>query len=233
MELEAALSVYTHPVGQFTTTTRSPYPLSMLAPGYDQQVFLEIDLDRAQVEALEAIRGGDTLSLELSVRAVLQDPKGDFQQCAENVNYSVNQSVWINVLEQMHYQRTMLLEVHVPDSQTAPELAQACHYLAQGQRALVRGAYRDAVGYCREVLEAISSALGETDGWRKMLGRQNDLSKAERLQVLRGAFKIFTHPAHHGGANAASIDWTRTDAIMAIAISAALLNELQAPGAHP
>lgn len=138
------------------------------------------------------------------------------------------------LLQQMQYQRTMLLEVPVPDAQQEPELAQAAAILGRAQQAMARGDYRDAVGLCREVLEEMSKAPGDpaTPPLPELFSGQRQMSKAERLRVLRHALKVFTHPAHHRDSVSVGMDWSRIDAASTISIAAALLDELGAPGAR-
>jgi hypothetical protein len=71
-------------------------------------------------------------------------------------SYIVNQGVWIEVLGQMGYQQTLLIEVPAPDPHAQPELAEAVALLGQAQANLQRGHDRDAVGALRDVLEQLT-----------------------------------------------------------------------------
>lgn len=206
------------------------YPHAVTIP-----VALEADLDRARLEAIEEVRGGGHLPLMLTVYPVLSEPTGETRTSTLQEQWQVNQGVWVGVLEQMQYRRTMLLEVPVPDAQQQPELAQAAAILGRAQQAMLRGDYREAVGLCRDVLEEMSKALGDSDPTPlpELFAGQRQMSKADRLRVLRQALKVFTHPAHHRDAVSVGMEWSRIDAASTVTMAAALLDELGAPGAKP
>lgn len=63
----------------------------------------------------------------------------------------------------MEYQRTLLIEVAVPDPDAQPELASAVGLLAQAQKHALQGHDRDAVGTLRDVLEEVMLAFGDDD----------------------------------------------------------------------
>lgn len=105
-----------------------------------QSIPLTCDLDRARVEAIEDARAGANLLLDLSLGVVF----GNGWKYDVNDQYIVNQSMWIDVLDAMGYQRTLLVEVPMPDPNAQPEFAEAVDLLAQSQRHLQRGQDREA-----------------------------------------------------------------------------------------
>lgn len=145
----------------------------------------------------------------------------------------VNRGVWVEVLEQMNYRRTLLIEVPPPDEQAQPELADAVRLLGEAQQHMLRGHDRDAVGSCRDVLEAARVAIGDTDDipadlHEVLFAKSRSMSKSERLRVLRRALVLVTHPARHRDEVAARIQWGRTDAAAMVTMTAAFLNDLAA-----
>jgi hypothetical protein len=96
---------------------------------------------------------------------------------------------------------------------------------------MLRGEYREAVGQCRDVLESISRGLRDKD--QQPTKPQQEWTKAERLQRVRSAMRLFTHPARHVDEVTATFEWSRIDAASTITMCAALLQELAAPGARP
>jgi hypothetical protein len=225
-------------VGNRLATRLYASPPSLPLPQYPHAVTttltLQADLARQQLEAIEEARGGGELSLILTIHPVLTEPTGETRTSMLQEHWQVNQGVWVGVLEQMQYRRTMLLEVPVPDPQRQPELAHAVDVLGRAQKAMTRGDYRDAVGLCREVLEEMSTALGDSEPspLPELFSGQRQMSKAERLRVLRHALKVFTHPAHHRDAVSVAMEWNRIDAASTITMVAALLDELGAPDAR-
>ena len=152
--------------------------------------------------------------------------------------YVVPQSTWIDVLEEMGYQRTLLVEVPMPDPNAQPELAEAVDLLAQSQRHLERGHDREAIGSLRDVLEQVKLAFGDDDTLdpdltRVLFADSRSMTKGERLRVLRRALMLVTHPARHRDQVSVAIDWSRMDATQMIAMTAAFVNEMSAPDARP
>lgn len=227
--LVADIVVGGQPAGRATPV---PNQLPILPSNYsfERQLNLELDLDRGQIEAIETIRNGGDLTFNVALYTTLSDPAGQLRQVTPAVGYPVNQGVWLGVLEQMGYQKTMLIEVPIPDAQQFLELAAAAVSLAQAQQAMARGDYREAVGVCRDVMDKINSALKDDDNLEDFTNLKLK-TKADRVRLLRRAVRVFTHPAHHGDDVAARFEWNRIDAASTISIVAALLNELDAPGA--
>jgi hypothetical protein len=199
-----------------------------------RQVELVCDLDRARVEAIEAARNGGNLALDvwLSWRF------GDGHVSSNQEGFVVNQGVWVEVLSQMGYQRALLVEVPLPDPAAQPELAEAVRLLTEAQGHMLRGHDRDAVGVLRDVLNEVTRALGDDDEKiepelkRVLFDNSRNMTKAERLRVVRRALKLVTHPARHRDQVAVGIDWSRTDSAQMIAMVAAFVNEMAAPDAR-
>lgn len=152
--------------------------------------------------------------------------------------YVVYQSMWIDVLEEMDYQRTLLVEVPMPDPNAQPELAEAVVLLAQSQRHLQFGHDREAVGSRRDVLEQIRLAVGDDDTLdpdltRVLFANSRSMTKGERLRVLRRALMLVAHPARHRDQVSVAIDWSRMDATQMFTMTAAFVNEMSAPDARP
>lgn len=230
--LEADVFLTGRPLGHFRP---SPTVLPIRAYGSGsthQTIRLEADLDRARLEALENVRAGGNLSLNVQLQIRIDD-----QAQSANEQFDVNQGVWVGVLEQMGYRRTLLIEVPVPSDGRPAGLGTAVELLGKAQEHMLHGRDRDTVAACREVLEAIAAALGDTEQVEPELHKvlfqgTNQMSKAERVRLLRRALRIMAHPAHHQDPAAAQIEWTRIDAAAMVTMTAGLLNELDAPGAR-
>jgi hypothetical protein len=205
-------------------------PIRNTENAFSRIVTLETQLDREQLEAIEELRRGRDFNLSIVYWFSLNDAGSVVQHLQAQEVIEINRGVWIALLEQMGYTKLALLEVPVFDDRISPDLAQASEHLHKAQDAMLRGEYREAVGCCRDVLESIGRALRDTDEPSKPV---RELTKAERLQRVRNALKVFTHPARHADEVAATFDWTRLDAATTIAMCAALVQELGAPGARP
>ena len=195
---------------------------------------LTCDLDRARIEAIEDARAGRDLLLDLNIVVVFSTGFGRVL----SVQHVVHQSMWIDVLDEMAYQRTLLVEVPMPDRNAQPDLAEAVALLTQSQRHLQRGQDREAVGSLRDVLEQVKLAFGDDDTLdpdllRVLFADSRSMTKGERLRVMRRALMLVTHPARHRDQVSVAIDWSRMDATQMIAMTAAFVNEMSAPDARP
>ena len=128
------------------------------------------------------------------------------------IDHRVNQSAWIEILEQLDYQRTMLIEVPIlNDGITDPRFSEARKHLQTAQTHLLGGHYRDAIGACRDVMEALTTVLNDEkdqlpEGISAWFDSTRLMGKKERVHLVRRAFKILTHPARHADQVATAID---------------------------
>jgi hypothetical protein len=214
----------------------TPEPRFLPLRNYDRASSFEgslaMDLDVARLEALEAVRNGGDLMLELSWHSAIADSNGTVHHSTHDEVFEVLQSNWIRVINRLGYAKLMLLEVPLLDG-LGPTFSEAVGHLRNARSAMLRGEYREAVGGCRDVIEALTRALGDKDEQlAKLVGNTRDLDKADRQRLLRQALKVLTHPARHADEVAASFEWTRIDAITIIAMTASVMQMLTAPGAR-
>jgi hypothetical protein len=207
-------------------------PVRPVAYGSSSQLVLELDLDHSRLEALEGVRNGADLQLNMMVYCTLEDAAGNTRPHSQQVSNTINQGVWVRILEAMDYQKLLLLEVPVPDVQAPPELKDAVNLLARAQDAMARGDYRDAVGGCRDVVERIDSAL-KLGVDQALFENNRGKTKVERLKLVIRSLKVFTHPARHSDDASVVFEWNRLDAFFAISSVAAIITEFGAPGGRP
>lgn len=234
-EFEALARIDGRLVGRFTPTVMGYLPITSYSGRVQRQsLTLSCDLDRARVAAIEAFRSGGNVVFGFGMHVRFSDGSStSFEE-----GHTVNQGVWIDILREMGYQHTLLLEVPLPDPVTQPELAKAVADLEQAQTHMLGGHDRDAVGSLRDALEQVSLALGDNDQIppdveNLLFANSRSMTKAERLRVLRRALKLVTHPARHRDQVTVAIDWSRIDAAQMITMTAAFINEMSAPDARP
>lgn len=234
-EFEAVARIDGQLVGRFTPTVMGYLPISSYPSRIHRQTLtLSCDLDRPRIAAIDAVRGGGNLVFGFSIQARFSD--GSSTSVEEG--HTVNQGVWIDILKEMGYQHTLLVEVPLPNPATQPELAKAVADLDQAQTHMLNGHDRDAVGSLRDALEQVSLAFGDNDQIppdveNLLFANSRSMTKAERLRVLRRALKLVTHPARHRDQVTVGIDWSRIDAAQMITMTAAFINEMSAPDARP
>ncbi|MBI3183715.1 MAG: hypothetical protein HYZ28_16375 [Myxococcales bacterium] len=147
------------------------------------------------------------------------------------LSYDVNQGTWVELLRTMGYADRMLLEVPAPGSIQNPQLKDAVDQLRQAHQHLLEGRWRDAVGSCRDVVEALGRGIGDGDEVDRvqvpapLFENTRQMDKAGRLRVLRRALKVLTHPARHRDEVAVNIEWTPSDARAVVSMMAALLSQ--------
>ncbi len=205
------------------------FPLTTYRHISKGNISLEIELDARRIEALEQIRLGGDLSFRMNLYGVASGGREkSSQEVQATLQYRANQSTWAEILEQMGYRQTMLLEIPVPGDEVSPQLQEAVKHLQTAQTHMLRGHFRDAVGACRDVVESLSITLSDEkdqlpEAIQSWFKDTRSMDKKERLRIVRRALKVLTHPARHADEVSASIEWGPTDARTVILMAAALL----------
>jgi hypothetical protein len=162
--------------------------------------YLHFDVDLRQIAAIESVRdGGFNLNIQLEIVADAGAEHGS----ANIANHIVGRETWLGILEQIQYQRTLLLELPTPNPQSAPHLSKAINYFANAQRRFLEGENRSAVEELRQCLAALAnqdpnleddSAVVTADmKTARFGGAQFD----ERFDLVRRALKLTTDLAAH------------------------------------
>jgi len=226
-----------HVIGSFTVprgfvSQQFPRSSSTSVP-FGLRPEVEFELNQPRLQAIEDVRVGGELLLKVTLRVRFMDGTGKIHDVGDEQSLHVNQATWIKVLEQMGYGRRMLIEVPIPDQAAQPEMAKTIECLAKADAALRRGEWREAVGQCRDVMEALAVAMNDNDHtdpmFNPLFANSQGMDMNARLLVLRRALKLFTHPARHMGANSVGYDWRRSDAIAILNMVSALIQKLNEP----
>ncbi|HOX57886.1 MAG TPA: hypothetical protein PLC99_13445 [Verrucomicrobiota bacterium] len=190
----------------------------------------EVDLEGRSLEAIEALRNGGEIYLVATIWGTALLKENGAQQLYQDLHHNINQGTWVEILAQLGYAKYMLLEVPLPEKNTHPELAQAAEHLSSAQKAMMNGNYKDSMSACREVLEQLHKAMGDTElvakEWKELLDKTRVLLKEDRIRLVRRALYILTSAAHHSDDTTAKFEWTREDARSTITILATMLQWL-------
>lgn len=185
-------------------------------------LYLEAELSRRRIEAIEDVRLGGDLNLKLNLRGLVADGGAIRQDSVfSDLYYMANQSAWVATLERMGYRETLLLEMPMPGENGLPRMGQAVEHLRNAQNMLMTGRYREAVGACRDVLESLDASLGDANA--NLPSDQRTWTKAQRVVHARRGLKALTHPARHADEVAARIEYDSLDAKAVLAMTAALV----------
>jgi hypothetical protein len=215
--------------------TLSPVSTPQVFRNYEYQSsvspILDLYLDAGRVEAIERLRAGGDLVLNGTFWARADGPQG-FTIVHEAFVHPVNQSHWIEILHQMGYGRRLLIEVEAPDENADPAFAEAVKHIEAARDAMLRGKWRECVGQCRDVLEAVGLALAESNEneipWASIGSNQKELDKPSRLRIVRRALKLLTHPARHVDDVTVRMDWEREDAVSVLSMTVAAFHYVSA-----
>jgi hypothetical protein len=189
---------------------------------------LRLPLTRAALEAIEHVRQGNTPKFEVGLHAsafVKTKEAGPLDLCRVDfadpgpIEIEVQRDSWQTELQKVSPMGSVLIEIPVSFSRAAPwdrvwrGLDAAAINLAQGGEV----AYKNCVSEVRQALDCWK----EIDGFgsKQRLDRQQ--SKRERLQAAASALYHFCSLSVH--ADEHQVDWTRSDAILAISTLCSLL----------
>lgn len=162
--------------------------------------YLHFDVALNQIAAIEMRReAGFGLDLQLDISA----DAGQHHGSAQLSGVPVGRETWLQLLAQAQYQRTMLLELPMPDSQSAPGLAKAVDFLAQAQRRFLEGENRQAVEAVRQCLAAVvnldpsveDEASAISDAMRS--ARKDGDGYPARFELARRALKLLSDLGAH------------------------------------
>jgi|SRR5579872_117887 len=187
------------------------------------------DLDPGQLAALEQLRPEAGVSFRLDIEGVAITTAGRDRVGATISDYSIAQSSWLSILEQMGYGRTLILELPLPNPSTQVTLARSLDFLQSARRAFAMHLDQQAGLECRNALTALRDQMddeGQGLTYADLQAsiksvRKDELPKAARFQLVRDATKAAADLAAHPEVD--HLD--RGDAAALIAIVAALLHQ--------
>jgi hypothetical protein len=189
-------------------------------------------LQADQMLVLEHLRQGRGLSFKLDVRGNGHGPSG-IRQIYESLQLNVSVSEWIQILRDSCAADVLLVGIQLPLKEENSAASTAVELVRRAHDFLSRGEYDAAVGECRRALESVWSGhklIELARGARKTLGSgagdRKSMSKLDRLLALGEAVINFTHPAHHVDDVGDPEIFSRTDAAVAVASTAALVSTL-------
>lgn len=237
------VSLVPQPAEVVATTTRGnlsmgiahPSPDKVLAPGgctVNETIRYNLPLSMTALAELESARDGGPLGLTIGLVAhphfIRREPghsEGIWVYPArEQLTIRVPKEDWVAMLRDVSYCDTLITELKLPTD--GPEST------APGRQRLVRavdarneGSYMEAMSRCRIALDEIKKAgfggKAPQQVVKFLQEKAGTLSHSERLTALQVALQLFLSPAHH--ANALEEHYTREDAELAIAMTAAIL----------
>ena len=198
----------------------------------EQQVRLTLPLTSHALSALEAARDGGPLRLSImmvahavSLATYPNFPPGvDTAFLSVNYSFDVPRDEWVAMLESVGYAEVLVTELRLPPD-GVESTALSRKRLAQAAKARHLGSYGEVMRHCRMAIDELRKlgfgGKGPVDVVRFLQDKAGTMSPVERISVLQTAAQLFLSPAHH--ANEAEDSYSREDADLSIAMTAALL----------
>jgi len=197
------------------------YPIATSEHIGNHQISFEIELDAKRIDAIEQIRLGENLTFSIELYATAN--RGELSQplYQQPHQLTISQSDWIKVLENIGYRKTLLIEIPVPTGEANPALTEATKHLANAQKQMLHGHYREAVSACRDILESLNRSINDEVEPVQTSKKKRD--KRERFLAIRTALLELTHAAKHTDETTSLIEWNLADARASISLAATLL----------
>jgi hypothetical protein len=205
---------------------------SRLGSPVDRPLMYLLSLEAHQLLVLEQMRASGGLHFRLDVRGNAHGPFG-IRQIDSSLALTVSVSDWIRVLRESNAKDILLVGAAIPREAESPELAEALKLVRRAHEFLLRGEDNAAVGECRRALESVWKSRGLEQAARdarkalSTMDTRQAMGKRERQLAVGEALINFAHPAHHAGSSA---DFSRADAALAVAATAALISSLGLQG---
>jgi hypothetical protein len=198
----------------------------------DRQLMYLLTLQSDQLLVLEQLRGSRGLRFRIELRGNSYGPYG-IRQIDSSLEIAVTLSDWIRVLRESNAKDVLLVGAEIPRESKSPEIDAAFQYVRRAHDFLLRGEDNAAVAECRRALESVWKSRGLEQAAadaRKALSANMDARKAmakrDRQLALGEALRNFTHSAHHVQSDGSAEDFSRADAALAVAATAALISTL-------
>ena len=184
----------------------------LASSGYHQNAafLMDLMLTPRQMEEIEKLRLGGDLNFTLDIFGEVYDGDGH-SNSNDRVHLTVNQKSWIDVLKELGFASSVLMEIPYKTSDLSKPVWKA---LEKAKEHLYYGHYDDVVASCRKALEGIRPDGNEIAKVRNSAAANRvAMSKQDRHVYVLDALEHYTHPAHHLGSEEETESYSREDAI--------------------
>ena len=191
-----------------TSLSVMDHPPILRGYGNEVQFTVTADVDDRQVQLIEDNRAGD-LRLRIWLPGHTFREGHDEPFYVNSFDYTIPQSQWIAILEQVGFTRRFLIEVDAGNLQLQPALADAYTYYLEARTRYMHGQWRHTVESLRQCLAAlvgkkpededsavdIATALKTT----KAKAYSAEVGYSERFELVRQSAKFLCDLAAHPG----------------------------------
>ncbi|MGI5518670.1 hypothetical protein [Streptomyces sp. CA-106131] len=187
---------------------------------------LETTVTDQQLRGLEKMRAGADLSLRAELTLTALAEAEHWPVACDQENIRIPHATWSNALAQLD--AGAFVDVLIPIT-TVDARATAARRIREAKTAIRDQRYEHAVTLARQALDAVREAcntqkLHDQATKKKAGGRDQE----ERWAVLtQSAYALFSGAPHDDWGTTENFDWTRADAVAAVAAAAGLLARLE------
>jgi hypothetical protein len=206
--------------------------------GHAEGRLFDLTLLEGQLAALEEMRGADGITFHFDIFAQGNGTCGPLAMEGALAK-EFNLSEWTKLLRDMGAAEYLCVPLLLPKPRSGDPHEGAVKHLRRAQDFMLQGEYRSAVGSCREALELLTvvheraaadgGLLSSAAVLKAYDKTRKQMTRAERLVLLRMAALHLTHLGHHPSERTADV-LSRQDASLAVATCAGLISASMADG---
>jgi hypothetical protein len=192
----------------------------------DTAVHYTLHLTSRALVALETVRDGGALEFEMGLVAVAHMARSEesMQRMWHEFRFAVSRDDWTELLKDVGFCDTLVTELRLPT--TGPEAtAKGRDRLKAAVNDRDNGSYAGTMRQCRIALDELKNAgfggKAPQEVAQFLQANAGSMTQVERFSALQLALQLLLSPAHHAGA--LDEEYSREDAELAIAMTAALL----------
>jgi hypothetical protein len=201
-------------------------PVEIRQQNYPSRFNIElmVTLLPSQLAALEALRDGGDLNMQVTVSGI--SGQGDEQNQAperQELQVQIAKSTWVAALRGANAVDILLLEIPMPVLGATKQQRAIAEHIRRAQSHFVGGHYTECVAECRKVVEQLEHH-GAPSVWPLLHNKDSReaMSKDDRERAILATAKHYAHLSAHSEAMGGTLDYSRSDAKFLLAILAVI-----------
>jgi hypothetical protein len=199
---------------------------SLHKPRFASRLDMNATITDAQLRLLEKLRAGRELQLQVDLTMTVIGKVGAWPTAERQFMVSIPHVEWARILNSVD--AGAFVDVQVPITNIEGR-AIAARRLREGNLAILNGDFEGAVSKARSVFDAVRPACKTKElyatAWNK---KPDDRTQDERWAMLiQSAFALFSGAPHDDQGTTEHFEWSRADAVAALATAAGLLARLE------
>lgn len=207
-----------------------PLVFEIKTTNYKTHASFILDLSKYQLDLIEELRKGEEITIFINLSCEIKGPDIHTTDKRE-LRYYVDKSEWLKALKAMQYGDFLLFEIPIPDSKSEiPE--KILNHLKSARDHFIKGHYEVTLAKCRYVHDLLTDhlkdlgSIKEADKLYSDNQTKREMSKEDRMLLIRNSVRHFTHLAHHleDDEDGEEIVFTRKQAETILGLTAAMVS---------